>query len=177
MQVSDALARANRTNEEFALYDQLLRELAAKASGVPIGTNPGFAGQSGARSGEYVQVLDKYLSRLAALNRPLDALRVYRTEIDRNPNDPGLYQRLAAFLEQNGMAREVEDDLHYAPSRSSPIAPGTTSSLAGICGNSNTTRSRRSAAMPSPCFPAPNSKPTSARSSPKPTPMPRSTAS
>ena len=104
MQVSDALARANRTGEEFALYDQLLRELAAKASGVPISSNP-----AGARSGEYVSVLDKYLSRLAALNRPLDALRVYRTEIDRNPDDPGLYQRLAAFLEQNGMAREVED--------------------------------------------------------------------
>jgi cellulose synthase operon protein C len=152
MQVSDALARGNRTNEEFALYDQLLRELAVKASGVPIGSNaasppiqqteaaipvvddndngraglPGLiprqfiAGApfgrapenpnpSGARSGEYVQVLDKYLSRLAALNRPLDALRVYRTEIDRNPNDPGLYQKMAAFLEQNGMSREVED--------------------------------------------------------------------
>jgi Flp pilus assembly protein TadD len=101
MQVSDALARANRTGEEFALYDQLLRELAAKSYGMPIGT--------GAGSAEYVQVLDKYLSRLASLKRPLDALRVYRTEIDRNPNAPGLYERLAAFLEQNGMARDVED--------------------------------------------------------------------
>jgi Tfp pilus assembly protein PilF len=101
MQVSDALARGNRTAEEFALYDRLLRELAAKASGMPIG--------AGAGSGEYVQVLDKYLSRLSSLKRPLDALRVYRTEIDRNPNNPGLYERLAAFLEQNGMAREVED--------------------------------------------------------------------
>ena len=131
MQVSDALARANRTNEEFALYDQLLRELATKASGVPIGAGatpaaaPAAIGippirnvfgipvdtpaPSGARSDEYVQVLDKYLSRLAALNRPLDALRVYRTEIDRNPNDPGLYDRLGQFVEQNRMSREVED--------------------------------------------------------------------
>ena len=125
MQVADALARANRGNEEFALYDRLLRELAAKASGVPIGSanepaeepaNPYAAGAptpmqtgAGVRSGEYVQVLDKYLSRLAALNRPLDALRVYRAEIVRNPNDPGLYQRLAAFLEQSSMARDVED--------------------------------------------------------------------
>lgn len=158
MQMSDALARGNRTTEEFALYDQLLRELAAKASGVPIGSNslsaqadtvvpeyqigvlritgvplhryaigPGFGtsnsllmsgpfaratekpSPTGARSGEYVQVLDKYLSRLAGLKRPLDALRVYRAEIDRNPNDPGLYQRFASFLEQNGMARDVED--------------------------------------------------------------------
>ena len=90
--------------EEFALYDQLLRELAAKASGVPVGATP-----ASARSAAYTQVLDKYLSRLAELNRPLDALRVYRTEIDRNPNDPGLYERLAAFLEQNGTAREVEE--------------------------------------------------------------------
>jgi len=103
MQVSDALARTDRTNEEFALYEALLRELAGKTSGVPVGPN------DAARSAEYAQVLDKYLSRLAALHRPLDALRVYRNEIDRNPNDPGLYQRLAAFLEQNKMAREVEE--------------------------------------------------------------------
>jgi hypothetical protein len=89
MQIAAALARADRTTEEFALYDRMLREL-------------------GSRRGEYTQVLDKYLSRLAALNRPLDGLRVYRTEIDRNPNDPALYERLAAFLEQNGMSRDVE---------------------------------------------------------------------
>src|SRR5579871_3509812 len=135
MQVSDALARAIRTDEEFALYDQLLRELATKASGVPIGARvtppavppaaqppqiPNILGNvfgrpvetpapSGARSEEYVRVLDKYLSRLAELKRPLDALRVYRTEIDRNPNDPGLYDRLGEFVEQNRMSREVED--------------------------------------------------------------------
>ncbi|HMD48503.1 MAG TPA: hypothetical protein VKG79_05370 [Bryobacteraceae bacterium] len=144
MQVADALARARRTNEEFALYDQLLRELARNASGVPIGSNPpapsappaagnpepdnphaGLPAQllsvtasaraketqtaSGPRSSEYVLVLDKYLARLTALNRPLEALRVYRAEIDRNPNDPGLYERLGAFLEQHGMARDVED--------------------------------------------------------------------
>jgi len=103
MHVSDALARANRGAEELALYDQLLRELAGKASGVPIGS------PSAARSVEYVQVLDKYISRLAALNRRLEAIRVYRTEIDRNPDDPGLYERLGAFLEQNAMSRDVED--------------------------------------------------------------------
>ena len=143
MLVADALARQDKEAEEFSLYDQLLRELAAGATGVPIGAKasaaqpadessqtpglpfgvraqilqfrrgvgrpPAPPSQSGARSPEYVQVLDRYLSRLASLRRPLDALRVYRTEIDRNPNDPGLYERLAAFLEQNGMARDVED--------------------------------------------------------------------
>lgn len=136
LQVSDALARGGRNNEEFALYDQLLRELAAQSSGVPIGASPTAAeppandvaddaaamvlgapigrtrqnpNAPSARSAEYVRVLDKYLSRLASLKRPLDALRVYRAQIDRNPNDPGLYQRFAAFLEQNNMAREVEE--------------------------------------------------------------------
>jgi Tfp pilus assembly protein PilF len=102
MQIADSLARTRRGNEELALYDRTLRELGTAAAGVPIGS-------TGVRSGEYVQVLDKYLSRLAALKRPTDALRVYRTEIDRNPNDPGLYSRFAAYLEQNGVSRDVED--------------------------------------------------------------------
>jgi cellulose synthase operon protein C len=148
MQVADALARLRRDSEVFALYDQLLHELAAKALQVPIGSNAEIAtaravpdgneneesyGENenegyqsrrffrhakattktkenlrGARSEEYAWVLDKYLSRLTTLKRPLDALRVYRTEIDRNPNDPGLYQRFASFLEQNNMTGEIE---------------------------------------------------------------------
>ncbi len=103
MRVSDALARASRTTEEFAIYTLMLRELSGRAAGVPIGAD------DSPRSAEYAQVLDKYLARLAALHRPLDALRVYRGEIDRNPNDAGLYQRLATFLEQHGMSREVEE--------------------------------------------------------------------
>ena len=85
----------------------------------------------------------------AALNRPLDALRVYRAEIDRNPNDPGLYERLAAFLEQNG-CRATWKTFTPRPSRSSPTAPGTTNWRAGICAGSNRPRSRRSAAKRSP---------------------------
>ena len=33
---------------------------------------------------------------------------IYRREIDRNPADPGLYDTLAAFLEQNDMGAEIE---------------------------------------------------------------------
>ena len=106
MQVADALARANRTTEEFALYDQMLRELAAKSYGKPIRAG---ANANEAAAGTYVQVLEKYLARLAMLKRRMEALQVYRREIDRNPNDPGLYERLAAFLEQNGLGREVEE--------------------------------------------------------------------
>ncbi len=147
MLAADAMARGNRTTEEFALYAQLLRELAADAGGVPVGTNPPHSSPqpnpcgdgaspcpdnpdggaprpgvplrlsapfqnvlspTGPRSSGYVQVLDKYLSRLESLGRPLDALRVYRTEIDRNPNDQGLYERMSNLVEQQGVTRDVE---------------------------------------------------------------------
>jgi cellulose synthase operon protein C len=176
MLVADALASQNKLTEEFALYNRFLRELSAKAKGVPIGDNlaagrardedqPGGPGQQdtgeqaglesavhglegaggiaagpqfgvavggrssrlaalvrslpavatpGVRSPEYVQVLDRYLSRLASLKRPMDALRVYRAELDRNPNDPGLYERLASFLDENNMTAEVEQTYRQA---------------------------------------------------------------
>ncbi len=114
MLLADALARQGKVTEEFALYDRLLRELAARARGVPIGdAEP----SSAAWSPEYVQVLDRYLSRLAALKRPMEALRVYRGEIDRNPDDPGLYERLAAFLDGNDMTAEVEQTYRRAMAR------------------------------------------------------------
>ena len=120
MLAADALARGNRSTEEFALYDQLLKELGARAGGVPVGNQPPFpvpepvrgigvqSQPAGPRSTAYVQVLDRYLARLEALGRPLDELRLYRAEIDRNPNDEGLYERLANFVEQHGVARDVE---------------------------------------------------------------------
>ena len=94
----------------------LLKELAASADGVPLGGAGGEFGKAvgsaaagSARSGEYAQVLDKYLSRLVSLGRLPDALEVLRGELDRNPQDPGLYEKLAEFLEQNRMnAREEE---------------------------------------------------------------------
>jgi cellulose synthase operon protein C len=113
--MSDAYARKDQAQQEFALYDDLLKELAAQADGVPIGlatvpgTNQTEANQAApARSPEYARVLDRYISRLVSLKRLRDALALYRREIDRNPNDPGLYERLAAFLEQNKLGADVE---------------------------------------------------------------------
>jgi tetratricopeptide (TPR) repeat protein len=60
------------------------------------------------RSPEYSQVLERYISRLVALRRPLEVLELFRREMDHNPNDPGLYERLAAFLEQNRMDERIE---------------------------------------------------------------------
>ena len=135
MQVADAYARTGQTDKEFALYQSLLKELAAQADGVPLGAQtvgfgqtaqarfppppppPGFdenvsaviEPSSSARSQQYAEVLDRYLARLVSLRRLPDALNVLRGELDRNPQDPGLYQRLADFLEQNALnAREEE---------------------------------------------------------------------
>ncbi len=125
--MADAYARKNQTQQEFALYDDLLKELAAASGGVPIGNipappvrppnarrnsegqeQPEGAAPRPARSPEYARILDRYIARLVSLKRVRDALALYRREIDRNPDDPGLYERLAAFLEQNKMGVEVE---------------------------------------------------------------------
>ena len=102
--MADAYARKNQPREEFALYDDLLKELAAAADNVPIGQQA-----QPARSPEYARILDRYISRLVSLKRLRDALALYRREIDSNPNDPGLYERLTAFLEENKMGNDVEE--------------------------------------------------------------------
>ena len=69
-------------------------------------TPPAHSGE--ARSPEYSQVLERYISRLVALGKPLAVLDLFRREMDHNPNDPGLYERLATFLEQNRMDERIE---------------------------------------------------------------------
>ncbi|MBS1872968.1 MAG: hypothetical protein JSU00_07120 [Acidobacteria bacterium] len=130
--MADAYARTNQMQQEFALYNELLRELSRRADGVPLGEHGGAAPAApkqdqpqeqgdaatpaepreapkrGARSPEYARILDRYLARLVNLKRIPDALALYRQEIDRNPNDPGLYERFAGFLEQNRLGADVE---------------------------------------------------------------------
>jgi tetratricopeptide (TPR) repeat protein len=133
--MSDAYARKNQPVQEFALYDDLLKELASAADGVPIGEAPAAAesaappstpGQTAqaqpARSPEYARILDRYISRLVSMKRLRDALALYRSEIDRNPNDPGLYERLAAFLEENKLGSDLEQIYRRAMSQFSDRA-------------------------------------------------------
>lgn len=56
----------------------------------------------------YAQVLDRYLGRLTAAKKLPEALAVLRKELDRNPNDPALYEKLADFLGQNNMTAQQE---------------------------------------------------------------------
>lgn len=157
--LADAYARANRTQDEFTLYDQLLRELAAQADGVPLGdltvkysqpapgqnatttdtntnsdnvpdsASPGsvanaavqqaFSAQSptsaqpapafNVRSPQYQQILDRYLARLVATDQLPQALTILRGELEHDPNDPGIYQKLADFLSQNQLGAHEEE--------------------------------------------------------------------
>jgi tetratricopeptide (TPR) repeat protein len=77
-------------------------------AGQAQGEVPPEAQYSSVRSPEYARVLDRYVARLVSLKRVRDALAVYRREIDHNPNDPGLYDALAAFLDQNRLGTEME---------------------------------------------------------------------
>ena len=142
LEVADAYARTSQTEKELSLYQSLLKELSAKADGVPLGssdaayskrvdsppapTQPSVQIAAGdetsadattapaqpagsARSAQYAQVLDRALARYVALQRLPDALTLLRGELDRNPQDPGLYQRLADFLGQNALNARQED--------------------------------------------------------------------
>jgi tetratricopeptide (TPR) repeat protein len=64
--------------------------------------------ESFAHGADYSRVLERYEARLVALKRLPQALEVLRREVDRNPDDPGLYERLAQFLEQNQMDTQIE---------------------------------------------------------------------
>ena len=80
-------------------------------------TPPQRLHQFGARSPEYSRVLERYLARLVQLKQIPQALAVLRREIDRNPDDPGLYERLAVFLEQNRLGAEQEEIYRRALAR------------------------------------------------------------
>ena len=168
--MADADARLGRSQDEFAIYDAILQELAAKADRIPLGVRaaavdefnqqPGayfpeaadseagddsansndrgsgsirvhgaeqsaafrlktaqVTADGGPRSPEYSRVLERYLARLVELKEIPQALGVLRREIDHNPADPGLYERLAVFLEQNKLGTEQEEIYRRAIAR------------------------------------------------------------
>jgi tetratricopeptide (TPR) repeat protein len=158
--MADADARLEKAQDEFAIYDAILQELASQAGKIPLGSrvvdtanfrgpqgyqrfqqpaSEGAEGEAGAeaeegvsarsqvpsaafqvgqnpetqeagpRSPEYSRVLERYLARLVQLKEVPQALGVLRREIDHNPDDPGLYERLANFLQQNNLSQEEEE--------------------------------------------------------------------
>jgi hypothetical protein len=87
--MAGAYAAQRNAVEEFKVYDALLAEI-------------------GSQHPQYKAVLDRAVARYVSLKRLADALALQRREIDRNPADPVLYERLAGFLEQNRMGAEIE---------------------------------------------------------------------
>jgi predicted Zn-dependent protease len=73
--------------------------------------------QVGARSPEYARVLERYLARLAADQQVPAAVGILRREVERNPDDPGLYERLVSFLDQNHLGTEQEEVYRRAIAR------------------------------------------------------------
>jgi cellulose synthase operon protein C len=82
-----------------------------------LGATPSSTRQTGVRSPEYSRVLERYLARLVQMKQIPPALAVLRQEIDRNPDDPGLYERLALFLDQNRLGSQQEEIYRRAISR------------------------------------------------------------
>ncbi len=122
--LADAYAQTGRTTEEFALYDKLLADLGEKSEHMPLGEavirdqqQPDGGNAPIARSPEYALVLDRYISRLTQLNRLPDVVVLYRHEIDRNPDDAGIYERLALFVEQNRFDADLEQTYRVAMNR------------------------------------------------------------
>ncbi len=75
----------------------------------PNAAPQGKAEPASARSFDYERVLDRYLSQLVAMQKLPDALVLLRGELDRNPQDPGLYEKLAEFLDQNRLNAHEEE--------------------------------------------------------------------
>lgn len=101
---SDVQENAGATNDDHA------------AGAGKIEKNPAFEIEAGAPAGvsiagaqQYREVLERYMGRLTAAKQFPRALAVLRHELDRNPDDPLLYERLASFLEQNHLGAQQEE--------------------------------------------------------------------
>ncbi len=79
---------------------------------IPANTQP-----TTANAAAYRQILDRYLDRLITTGQQPAALAVLRKELDRNPNDPVLYERLADFLQQNNLDAQQEEVYKQALAR------------------------------------------------------------
>ena len=66
---------------------------------------------------QYRQLLDRYIARLVAAHQIPQALALLRRQLDQNPNDPLLYERLATFLEQNNLSAQQDEVYKLAMAR------------------------------------------------------------
>ena len=104
---SDADEARNRAARQSPRNSRISGEaLHREASAAERATISGIFSGAGTLSG-----------RLVELNQIPQALGVLRREIDQNPDDPGLYERLAVFLQQNKLGAEQEEVYRRAMAR------------------------------------------------------------
>jgi cellulose synthase operon protein C len=116
MQSDSEQSEGNQEGEESGAIETQHSSRQGASEAFEVGTTPAQI-QAGARSPEYARILERYLARLVALKQVPAALAVLRREIDRNPDDPGLYERLAVFLDQNRLGAEQEEIYRRAMAR------------------------------------------------------------
>jgi tetratricopeptide (TPR) repeat protein len=105
--VDDADVNQNDADQS-AVSGQAARR-AKNSQAFEIATTAAPEGKANAAAQEYAEMLNRYLGRLASLNQLPQALALLRRELDRNPGDPLLYERLADFLGQNNLSAQEED--------------------------------------------------------------------
>jgi cellulose synthase operon protein C len=110
-------ARNDSWNGQAGIDDGAGVERAGMNAALQVSSGLSSARQSGVRSPEYASVLQRYLARLVQRKQIPQALGVLRREIDRNPDDPGLYEQLAVFLDQNQLGGEQEEVYRRAIAR------------------------------------------------------------
>ncbi len=156
--MADAYARQNNTAAEFALYDSMLAELAAKTSGQPLSAAAAAprppmrpatpdalvrVSESDSEEAHPGTQIRRLLTRLLRHLRPAQSGRARllpdprplsrpassppatsprpspscARQIDRDPDDPALYERLADFLSQNNLPGAEADTYKQALAR------------------------------------------------------------
>ncbi len=108
-----------------ATPDALVRVAANDAEeAVPAAKSPAYsldayttARPANPAADAYAKVLDRYLGRLVATGKLPQALALLRRQMDRNPDDPALYEKLASFLQQNNLSAGQEQVFRSAIAR------------------------------------------------------------
>ena len=96
-------------NADASGRDEPSNLVADVASSAAFEITPAPSGPQQEGTTEYSEVLERYLNRLMMTGQMQAALSVLRRELDRNPNDPLLYERLARFLAQNKLGAQQEE--------------------------------------------------------------------
>ena len=116
---ADTPAAAQETGEEISAVgsnDAPASKNSEKSRAFEVSASqPAALSIAGAQ--QYAQVLERYLGRLTSTGQLPQALAVLRRELDRNPNDPLLYERLASFLQQNNLSAQQEEVYNQAAQR------------------------------------------------------------